>query len=238
MVLSYEVLIHELDVAAKLTATVLCMIFAGYFWKRRSREEMKSTRMIFLGQGLFVFCFGLTRFLFVISDYFRTDPIYQNVVIVADEFLFILFWKISALIGILAIIFLLIVIETYLVKSRYVFTIIATAGLILALASPNIEFSRWVTYIAMPVSLIAVVALYIYLLFTSSGEIRKKSGLSVLGLLIMGAGVMLDTTNAKTFISEALGIFPESVPFPVIPIIILTVGIALYTYCNIKEYMT
>jgi hypothetical protein len=229
VVLSLEIFYHELEVATKITAMAFCILFAGYFWNKRRHAELKSTRMVLLGQGLFVFCLGLTRVLFIISDYFSTDPEDINVVLEANEFLFSLFWKLSALVGILAIIFLLVVIETYLVRSRYIFSIIASIGLALALIFQDINLARWVTYITMPLALFGVLILYIYLARKGSGDIRTRAIMSVFGLLVLAAGVMLDTTSSKITLAEIFGFFPGF-----IPIIILISGIGIYTYYNIK----
>ena len=232
--MSSEVFLHELWVAWRITCTVLCIIFAGYFWNRRRRTDFKDTRMIFLGQGLFMICFGLTRSLFAISDFFTTDPYYINkdLVLVAGGDLFIsdLFWKISTLVGILGIIFLLLVIETYLVKSRYFFTVIATIGLIVAMVSPDINLSRWATYITLPIAMLGLIILYFYLLYKGSGIVRKKAGESILGLFLLGVGTILGTSAGMGTLRTIFGSFPEF-----IPVIILTVGLAIYTYINVKE---
>ena len=188
--------------------------------------------MIFLGQGLFMICFGLTRSLFAISDFFTTDEYYKNVVLVAggDQFISDLFWKISTLVGILGIIFLLLVIETYLVKSRYFFTVIATIGLIVAMVSPDINFSRWATYITLPIAMFGLIVLYFYLLYKGMGVVRKKAGVSVLGLFLLGVGTLLGTSAGMGTLRTLFGSFPEF-----IPVIILTAGLAIYTYINVKE---
>ncbi|HUX99828.1 MAG TPA: hypothetical protein VMV49_09760 [Candidatus Deferrimicrobium sp.] len=221
--------IHDIDVATKILAAVFCIIFAGYFWKRRQKAEMKSTRMIFLSQGLFVLCFGITRLIFLASDYF-SPYVDISLVIYQDEALYFTLWKISTLIGILAIIFLLVVIETYLVKSRYILTGTASVGLIVALLSMDQDFSRLVTYVTLPIAMFGVIFLYAYLFFKGSGDIRKKAGLSLDGFIIFGIGVILDTTVGKELL-EGWGI-----PLPAfIPVMIMIIGLAIYTYFNIKE---
>jgi hypothetical protein len=186
--------------------------------------------MMFLGQSLFVLCFGITRILFIVSDYFSPD-LPPEIVLFPDPNLNFLFWKLSALIGILAIIFLLLVIETYLVKiSHFIFSGTATAGLIIALVSQDIDFSRLVTYVTLPFAMIGLISLYAYLFFKSSGEIRKKSTLSLDGLIIFGIGVVLDTNYGKSLLADWFGFFPSF-----IPIIFIIVGLGIYTYFNIKE---
>ena len=229
MVLTIEMLNHELWVALRITATVLCIVFAGYFWNRRRKTEFKATRMILLGQGLFVFCFGLTRSLFIISDYFNPEfPI--ELVIYHDMALSFLFWKIATLVGILGIICLLVVIETYLVKTRYLFTIIATAGSIVALVSQDINFSRWTTYITLPVAMIGAIFMYFYLVYRESGIIRKKAGISIIGLFLLGTGTLFGTTAGINTLKMIFGAFPEF-----IPVIIIVSGLTIYTFINVQE---
>ncbi|MHA1650813.1 MAG: hypothetical protein ACTSYB_11515 [Candidatus Helarchaeota archaeon] len=212
----------------RITTAMFCILFAGYFWNHRRNADLKSTRMVLLGQGLFVLCFGMTRLLFLAADYFSPE-LPEDVVLFVDESLFFLLWKISALVGILAIIFLLLVVETYLVKSRYIFSIIAASGLIIALVSQDVNFSRWTTYITMPLALLGVVILYFYLFFKSSGEIRRRAIMSILGLLIFGLRVLLDTTAGKATLTQILGFFPAF-----IPLFIMVGGLAIYTYYNVK----
>ncbi len=230
MAISLTVFYHELEVAVKVTATVLCILFAGYFFNRRRNADLKATRMVLLGQALFILCFGITRVTFLASDYF-SPFLPSEIIFYADASLNFLLWKISSLIGILAIIFLLIVVETYLVKiSHYIFSIIAAVGLSLTLIFQDINICRWVTYITMPLALFGVVLLYIYLTLKGSGEIRKRAGMSVVGLFILAGGVLLDTTSAKNFLNALFGFFPAFVP-----VIIIIVGLAIYTYYNVKQ---
>ena len=229
MVMPFEVFLHEMEVAAKISLMVLCAIFAGYFLERRRNAELKSTRMVLLGQALFVLCIGLTRILFIISDYFSPE-LPEEIVLEPNYDLFFLFWKISAVVGILAIIFLLIVIETYLVKSRYIFTATATVGLILALVFQDLYLARWATYITLPLSMFGLIILYFYLVFKSDGDIRRRAGLSILGIFIAAGGMMLDTTSVREFFEVHSIFFPGF-----IPIIIMIIGVAIYTYYNVKS---
>ncbi len=217
---------QQLEVAVKVSAMLFSVIFAAYFWDRGRRAELTSTRRIFLGQGLFAFCFGMTRVLFLLSDFYNAA---SPLLIFPNEYLATLFWKLSTLIGILAIVFLLLVIETYLVKSRYVLSVVASAGLIIALVSQDINFARIVTYITLPIAMVGVIFLYAYLFFKESGAIRKKAALSLDGFIIFAIGVFLDTNLGKT-------LFPTLPGF--IPMVILIIGLAIYTYFNVKEEFT
>lgn len=232
MVMPLEVFFYQLEVATKITSAAFMMLFAVYFWNHRRTADLKSTRRVLLGQGLFVFCYAITRLFFIAANYFSGEiasTVHPDAVLYVDDFLFSILWKAGTGIGILAIIFLLIVIETYLVKSRYVFSIISATGLIIALASPDINFSRWATYITQPLALLGVIILYFYLFFKGSGEIRKRAGLSILGLLIFGGGVLIDITAARLTFIAWFGFHPGFIP----PLLMIA-GLALYTYYNIK----
>ena len=226
MVLSLPLILYGLDVAARTLVIVFSFIFAFYFWRRRSELEMKSSRMVFLGQGLFIFCYGITRLLFLLQLYFKDD---YYVPIFPDPALSDLIWKISTAVGILAMVFLLVVIETYLVKSRYVFSLIALVGCILSLVLP-VETARIVTYIALPLAMIGIIALYAYLFFKSSGELRKKVSWSLNGFIIFGIGVVIDTEYGKSILLGWFGIVP-----PFLAEVLMIVGLAIYTYYNIKD---
>ncbi|MHA1265442.1 MAG: hypothetical protein ACTSRS_09430 [Candidatus Helarchaeota archaeon] len=233
MSLPIEIFYHELEIGAKTTMIVFCLIFAVIFWRRSRTADYKSAKMMFIGQGFFVFAFGITRILFVIADYYRPDPEYSLIVIAQNESLHLFLWKLSSLIGILAIIFLLLVIETYLVKSRYIFTIIASVGIVTALLLPDINQARLATYISTPLALAGVIILYSYLFFKSSGEIRKKAGLSLDGFILFGLGTALDSNLGKQLFSDWFNLFP-SWQLSWLPVLMITIGLAVYTYYNIK----
>lgn len=230
MVMTWEIFYHELWVGFRLTSTVLCIYFACLFWNKRRKIDFKDTRMILLGQGLFLFCFGLTRTLFAISDYFTTESGFENLVLNPDPFLYSLFWKLAAFVGILGIVFLLVVIESYLVKTHYLFTCIATIGMIIALSAPDLNFSRWVTYITLPIAMIGAIFIYFYLVFKGSGVVRRRAGISIVGLILLGGGTLLGTTAGVGTLEALFGFFPKF-----ISVLILTAGLAIYTYINAKE---
>lgn len=234
MALPMEIFYHELEVGTKITMIVFCFLFAIMFWNRSRSADLKSARMTFLGQGLFLFAFGITRILFIIADYFRADPEYTNIVIEANAELNFLLWKISSAVGVLAIIFLLFVIETYLVNTKYVLTLIATVGLVFALALPDIDHARLATYISMPVALGGVIGLYAYLFFKSSGDIRQQVSLSLDGFIIFGVGVALDTSLGRALFSSIFKLDP-SWQLAWFPVVLMIVGLAIYTYYNIKR---
>ncbi|MHA1129950.1 MAG: hypothetical protein ACTSQI_05115 [Candidatus Helarchaeota archaeon] len=224
--MSLNLVLYGLDVAARTLVIVFSFIFAVFFWRRRSELEMRSSRMVFLGQGMFVGCYGVTRLFFLFQLYFKEGyyvDIFPNAVM-SD-----IIWKISTAIGILAIVFLLIVIETYLVKSRYIFSLVALVGCILSLILP-VDDARIVTYIALPIAMIGVIALYAYLFFKSSGELRKKVSWSLNGFIIFGVGVVIDTEFGKNFLLNWIGIVP-----PFLAEVLMIVGLAIYTYYNIKD---
>ncbi|MHA1268198.1 MAG: hypothetical protein ACTSPY_00305 [Candidatus Helarchaeota archaeon] len=161
----------------------LCAIL---FWIKYRKIEMKSQKRFFLGISSFFILWGIMRLVFTASNYYKG----------IDEFLFSTYWRIASGIGIAGILSILLVIETYMVKSKYIFSIITLVGLVLAMVLPiegtEIKGARLATYVTLPVGALSILGLYLYLYIKLSGRSRHETGIITGGIALIFFGYILN----------------------------------------------
>jgi len=180
------------------TMTILTLIIfwacAIVFWIKSKGSELKAQKMFFIGLIGFFICWGLMRVFFLVSN------IYEGI----DLFLYSTYWRIASSIGILALLCILIVMESYLVKSKYIFSIITIIGLILAIFLPlepeKITGARLATYIFLPAGGISILGLYLYLYIKLTGKARHETGFITTGIALIFLGYLVSIEFVQTFI--------------------------------------
>ncbi|MHA1264892.1 MAG: hypothetical protein ACTSRS_06610 [Candidatus Helarchaeota archaeon] len=191
-----ESLIADLDFWL-LWMCVLVFFLYGTFFLKKYREAEETQAKFYFGLALFCICFAFMRISFLLYDlkYYFVEP----------EF----FWRVAAILGIGAVIFILFVIERYMVKTHYILSLITSIGLVIALIFPVTPIGRTATYIFTPIGVLGIIGLYVYLIKNSSGIIRMKTFLALLGILIIFIGYILDTNLFQTILPlsiEEIGI--------------------------------
>jgi len=199
---------------------VLLVISAILFFKEGSKMEMKSQKMMNYGYGVFLVFFALLRVFFMCGIYFAD--------LCLDCYDF--YTNLGYISGIIGVIFLLYVLETYMVpKTKKIFLIIsvvAFAFCIIVLFTPaGRELALEVIYYLMPVSVGFIVILYFYIYAKTTGVVRKKAKWILIGLVIIIIGHMMDT---QFFI----GAFPE-IPLFLSPII-MSIGVLVFLISQFK----
>lgn len=173
----------------------ICLIIAWMIYslvmihKMREKEAGSPQRDIFRGYVLFLFTYAITRVIFVFSDFevriSGSTTTYLNDIFVGVAYSF----------GILGAIFLLYVLEKYLLHTRYIFSVLAigllSLSIISTLAIIPTEVPRLVIAIMMPGFFLIILLLYLYVAFKSSGEPRRRSWGIVAGLCVMMVGFLL-----------------------------------------------
>ncbi len=201
---AYEILVvREIFNASLIVALA---IFAGFFILRSRKEEKGSAqRNIFLGYCLFLCSYAITRIFFVFSDvelWFAYDHHGLTNTILNEIYVGIGY---SA--GILGALCLLIMIERYLIRTRYIFSILAIGIFILSVISifPLIptDIPQTIITVVFPVFFGVILLLYLYVVFKSAGEARKKAIGIVLGLLVMIVGFLFGSALIGDFIDPA-----------------------------------
>ncbi len=162
------------------------MLVMGFIFLRKGfvdEEEVEGQKYFKFGVAMFALMTGMTRIFFLISDYQVPDTDMYN-----------LFWKLAAVSSFIALIFIMIVIETYLVKTKYIFSAIGIIGTVIV-SVVDISLAQILNF---PLFLLLggeVIVLYIYLTVKSSGDLRKKALLNLISLLIFAGGCLFDAES-------------------------------------------
>jgi hypothetical protein len=195
---------------------LICFLFVvGFIFinKRLKEEETKGQRYFSIGIAMLAFMSGLTRIFFVISDFQIEYSATWN-----------LLWRMATGSSFLAVIFIALVIETYLVKTKYLCSIIGIVGTIIVIFV-NVDLAR---SLMAPIYLILgaeIVLLYLYVAYKSPGTLRTKALLMILSLIIFLAGIIFDSSS----LMESLGIGFDTGIFGAI---LMWIGLGYYLKLN------
>lgn len=200
-------IIADIDFILIWICVVAFVVFGIFFFKKyRSSEETQAK--FYLGLAAFCLCFAIMRMWFLFSD-FVEEGIWAisslgPFVIDAD-----FYWRLAAIFGIGAVLGVLFVIERYMVKTRYIITLITSIGLVIALVFPVTPIGRTATYIFTPIGVLGIIGLYAYLIKNSAGLIRTKTILAMVGIFIIFLGFVADTDFGQSIFAlpiEIVGI--------------------------------
>ncbi|MHA1229956.1 MAG: hypothetical protein ACTSRP_00095 [Candidatus Helarchaeota archaeon] len=184
-------------------ALIICNV--AVFWAcavvfifKLKTYELKSQKRFFLGLALFFIFWGLMKICFTISNYYKNiDLIYYSI-----------YWKIAASLGICGLLSIILVLETYMVKSKYFFSIITLIGLVLAMTLPisgtEITGARLASYIFLPLGAISIILLYLYLYVKLTGKLRHETGLILWGILLIFLGYSVNIELIKKYFDPIL----------------------------------
>ncbi|MHA1681787.1 MAG: hypothetical protein ACTSUE_12325 [Promethearchaeota archaeon] len=174
---------------------------------KSSKAELMGTKRIYQGYGLFTLCYALTRIFFLGSDYemaiscefFTCEPtILHNIYVVA-----------AYTVTTASLVFIFFSIEKYILNRRRVFMVVALISLVVDLGALILTIfnisaveaksvAQYVLYVTGPILAIALVSLYLIIIKSSTGDIRKKAILTFLGILLIVAGLFLDMDLLST----------------------------------------
>jgi len=208
-------IIFSLDQILSIIAAIIFWICSFLFSIKAKIVEDKSNKKFFIGVSIFFLFWGIMRIFFLIAY------MYLNI----DLIIYSLWWKIASISGIISILAILLVMETYLVKSRYIFSIITIIGLILVIILPiygtEISYARLASYIFFPAGGFSIVILYLYLFFKVPGKDKRTIGLIALGIIMIFTGYTLSVELVKKFFEREF--------MDIISTIIMIIGGLLYT---------
>jgi hypothetical protein len=202
----------EVGVKAAFAGFLICM---GLLAIRNSRQKEQEQRYFLVGIAVFAFMSSLTRIFFLITDFqVEFSGIYD------------LFWRLATIASLAALILIAILIETYFVKTRYIFTVIAALGVV-AIIFADIALAR---QLLMPFYLIIgveIFSLYVYVAIKSPGTIRTKALLMIVSLFVFTLGIILD---AESIMQPLVGF-----DIGIIGAICMWIGLGLYLKLNLQE---
>ncbi|MFX0135069.1 MAG: hypothetical protein ACFFDN_15615 [Candidatus Hodarchaeota archaeon] len=197
---------------ATWSVAITALLYSGYIFLNKSRKtEVESQKWLFIGIGIFLILYGITRILFLCAEWARdwgADLYSPNVIPFSKpggsgyDF----FWRLAALIGLVGLIIYNFVVERYLIrKTKYVFSIIGVGTLIVCVIFGPYDIGLLATRTGPLIMGFSIVILYIYLIFTGEGEVRKKAIIATLGLFVFFLGVGLDSTTGQALF---MNLFP------------------------------
>ena len=193
----------------------LLFVFGIIFLKRSKRQEITSAKRIQIAFGIFGISYGITRVLFILmfQDFTNPDQNYSLIASIAYSF---------GMIGFAAIIWALerIKYEKKIFFSIILLTTIITIGgtIFIAFGGADIrETVLTIIFIGTPISAMILLILYLTLIIKSTGIVRKKSTYSLLGLVIMFVGIVLDSQFILA--NQAIPIWVKMDLVPIITII-------------------
>lgn len=194
------------------------LIIGGSIFIRRGvlETEMKSRRHIKYGIAMFALLTSLTRIFFLFSDFQLEDSLAYNI-----------FWRSAVISSMLALVFIIILIETYLLKTYYICTAIGIVGIvaILIVDIPIVQLLNIPLYIILGGE---ILLLYLYIAIKSAGtSLRTKSLLMILSLVIFSAGILFDS---ESFTSVAFG-----TDLGLVGTILMWVGLGWYLKLNYQD---
>jgi hypothetical protein len=212
--------------------TFLLIIFIGIliigfftFMVKASKTDVVGTKRIYQGYGLFGLTYGLTRIFFLLSDY----EIASNSGIVTQLHLI---WVTTAYsVTFISILFIYFSVEKYVLNRKPVFTFIALGAFIVCLialvmvifgigldlannAGPH-RIAQYVLYITGPILAGGIMILYIIIFKNASGEVRRRSFLSIIGLILLFTGLLLDMDILSQFLIEEIRFLLSPIAFMV-----------------------
>ncbi len=193
--------------------TVILWILGVIFIKKSRKNKIEGARRIQLAFGLFGIFYGLCRLFFILmfQDFTNPDLNYNLFASIAYSF---------GIVGFTSIIWAL---EKVKYRKNYFFmvgllvTIITIGGTVIIVLriAPEIRTTLLlVIFIGVPISALIIFILYMFLITKSAGIVRKKAAWSLLGLIIMFVGIVMDSQFVL-----AMDQIPLFIRMDVVPII-------------------
>lgn len=181
-------------------------VIGGLLLHRRAAKLEKSGRkFFFLGIAVFGYLFGLTRALFLytdLPDVGRSNPL----------------WRVGWVLSLLSIAAIVVVIETYIMKTKYVFTVVAIIGVVLTILLQPDQL-KLINAAVSGILLADVLAAYTYVAIKSEGTPRTRAIKSFLGISLIAVGLLIDGFSQDFFIGLDISVIGVS---------LMIVGLILY----------
>jgi len=170
----------EFGIKAIFAGFLICM---GLLAIRKSGKIEQERRFFFIGIAIFAFMSSVTRIFFLVSDFqVEFSEIYN------------LFWKLASIASLAALILIAILIETYFVKTRYIFTSIGAFGVIIIIFA-DVILARQLMVVFYLIIGVEIFSLYAYVAIKSPGTIRSKALLMIVSIIIFTLGILLDSES-------------------------------------------
>ena len=199
--------LEQAELVSKIILIIVSIVGGAILHYKAIKLEKSGQKYFFLGIAIFGYVFAVTRALFLYTDHIGSgNPSY--------DFLWRLAWVMS-LVSITAIV---IVIETYIMKTKYIFTIIAFIGIGLTIFLA-ISDVRYINAAVSAILLVDILAAYTYVAVKSEGELRNRALKSFLGISLVAIGLVIDGFSDQLFGGMDLSVIGAS---------LMIIGLILY----------
>ena len=182
--------IGSLNLALFIIWTIILEVFGIYYLIKAREVEIKAGKRIKLSFGLFGIFYGICRIFFILmfQDFTNPDENYD------------LFANIAYSFGMMSFLCIIWSLEKAKYKTKYFFliglaiTIITFAGVVFNLLGIAEIRERILIIITLgtPIAGFFIFILYVQLIRLSSGIVKRKALYSLIGFLIMVAGITMD----------------------------------------------
>lgn len=182
------------DITIKTTTWIIILVFLGiiasYFLMRSLKAEEKSQKDIFRAMALFFYFYILARIFFIFSDFERdlndTTLLHYRFVALA---------YIAYILGFLSLIYIL---EKHvIIRTKHIITyiLLVTLGvnIVIAFFPELMPIVRYINYGILYFEVVIVFIIYTYLTINTTGKLRTKSFLTVIALIIMVFGELIES---------------------------------------------
>jgi hypothetical protein len=201
---------------------VVIISFAFFlFTKRKGKGEEGAQPSIFLGYFFFLLSYAITRLFFVLSD---IEIYYHGETALSEVYVGIAYAG-----GILGALWLFYSIERYLIKTRYVFTVIGIVIFALSIISITqiipTTIPQTIIFIALPIFFALIFIMYLYVVIKTTGGARRRSTGILIGILFFMIGFLFGSSLFGNIL-DPIGLYTFRI---LIEPIILMVGGAIFT---------
>ncbi len=173
------------DLYLWIGVALLGIISSAIFLKRMKIAEHEKSIALFRGLAVLMLALAGTRFCYIYG-------------MLAEESKYDLWINLGYSIGIGGMGYFLFEIErNFLTKTHYIFTMVNIVGLIMGiLGAFNLverDIPLMITTYVSTGDVVLLVAIYIYFIFISPGELKKRGLYNFLGIALMFGGITLDS---------------------------------------------
>ncbi|MHA1370328.1 MAG: hypothetical protein ACTSWN_16395 [Promethearchaeota archaeon] len=200
----------------------IVFLFASFFYflLTSRRKEVLVAKRISLGYGLFGLCYGMTRLLFLLSDY---EIAYHFGEVTRTHLSFV---TAAYSVTFISIMFIYFTVEKYILSRKLIFTFLSviafsisvlsfvfTVGNLLPEISPQ-RIAQYTLYFVGPVLALGILSLYIIIYRSSpKGSLKNKSLMAIIGLVIFFSGLLLDMDVISTLLASNLRLLISPILF-------------------------
>ena len=215
------------DVNLKTTFWIIAMIYMGIvgiflIWNSTKMEE-KASRSMARAYALFIYFYIVARIFYILSDYERDAN--------AETLLYYRYVACAYIFQILGLLNIIFILEKYVItRSKHAITYIILILLgvnivMIFIANESIhQIVRYINYAMLYSEVALLIIIYTYLVINTTGELKRKSLLTVIAFFVMIIATILEIDALSS-----TGIVP-----PYYSPIVFSIGGTIFAYAQSK----